>query len=153
MINGINPIDSLFSSGSSDSLAEALGGSNSFDSVFTQAMNQAQTPAQKAQTAFLEVQYNDMNTLYSAVSGDSTDSLFGSSTGTLGLDLGSLSAQLNQLENLLGTGASSNSPGASSNSQALSNTNAALGLESQELLNNDLASFGTDGSSGINTLA
>jgi hypothetical protein len=146
MINGINPIDSLFSSGSSDSLAEALGGSNSFDSVFTQAMNQAQTPAQKAQTAFLEVQYNDMNTLYSAVSGDSTDSLFGSSTATLGLDLGSLSAQLNQLENLLGTGSSSNGAGPASN------TNAALGLESQELLNNDLASFGTDGSSSINAL-
>jgi hypothetical protein len=152
MINGINPINSLFSSGSSDSLAEALGGSNSFDSIFTQAMNQAQTPAQKARTAFLEVQYNDMNTLYGAVSGDSTDSLFGSSTGALGLDLGSLSAQLNQLENLLGTG-SSNGTAPASGSPALSNTNAALGLESQELLNNDLATFGTDGSSSINTLA
>ena len=153
MINGLNSIDSLFSSGSSDSLAAALGGSNSFDSIFTQAMNQAQTPAQKAQTAFLEVQYKDLNTLYGAVSGNSTDSLFGSTTASLGLDLGSLSAQLNQLENLLGTGSSANNTGAAPNSQPLSNTNAALGLESQMLLNNDLASFGTDGSSGINTLA
>ncbi len=153
MLNGINPIDSLFSSGSSDSLTSALGGTNSFDSIFTQAMNQAQTPAQKAQTAFLEVQYNDMNTLYSAVSGDSTNSLFGSSTAMLGLDMGSLSSQLNQLENLLGMGSSSAGQGQASGSPSLSNTNAALGLESQQLLNNDLASFGTDSNSGINALA
>jgi hypothetical protein len=151
MINGINPIDSLFSPGSSDSLADALGGSGNFDSVFTQAMNQAQTPAQKA---FLEVQYDDMNNLYSAVSGDSTDSLFGSSGGILGFDLGSLSAQLNQLENLLGVNPSPNaSTSQAPDSQPLSNTNALLGLESQELLNNDLASFGMDGSSSIDALA
>lgn len=155
MDNSLNPISSsdlssLLSSNSPDPLASALGGSSSFDSIFTQAMNQATTPAEKLEDAFLEVEYSDMNALYAAVSGDdtSTSSIFGS-IGSLASDLGSASAQLSQLEQALGLSTSSSSSG----TQPASNMGAALGLEAQQLMNNDLASFGTDTGSGIDALA
>jgi hypothetical protein len=149
MINGLNSIDNaILSSGSGGGLLSGLDGSPSFDSIFSQAMSQAQTPAQKAQVALQEVQYDNLNTLYDAVSGNSSDSLFGSSLGMLATDLGSVSSQLSQLEQWLGIGSGST---ASSAPPAL-DMNTALSLEAQQLINNDIASFGTDGSSGINSL-
>jgi len=153
MLNGLNPINSadpssILSSGSSNSLTSSLTGATSFDSIFTQAENQAKTPAQKLQAALLQVKYDNMNALFDAVSGNtSPDPLLGSSAA-LGLDLGSVTSQLTQLEQQLGI-----NPTSASSAQATSNANAALGLQGQMLLNNDLASFGTDTGSGINTLA
>ena len=154
MTNGLNSINSsdlnsLLSSYSTDPLASALGGSSSFDSIFTQAMNQATTPADKLKDAFLEVEYSDMNALYAAVSGDNNtaESVLGS-IGSLATDLGSVSAQLSQLEQALGLPSSS-----TATSQPASNMGAALGLEAQMLLNNNLANFGTDTGSGIDALA
>lgn len=149
-------LNSLFSSGSSDSLLGALGGSSSFDSIYTQAMNQAKTPADKAKAAFLKVQFDNLNTLYSAVNGsNSSDSLFGGSddslfgsVSSLAMDLGSVPAQVNQLEQQLGL-----TPSSTSSASSASNTNAALGLEAGMLLNNDLANFGSDSGSGVNALA
>ncbi len=161
MISGTNPIsnnNSLLSNSSTDSLLSALGGSTSFDSIFTQAMNQAKTPAAKMQDALLEVQYNDLNALYNAVSGDSSDDssdpLLSSSTDSLALDLGSVSSQVSQLEQELGITPSTSGTSSSSSASSASNMNAALGLQAQMLLNNDLANFGSssDSSSGIDSL-
>lgn len=155
MISGTNPINnnnSLLSANDTNSLLNALGGSSStFDNIFTQAMNQAKTPAQKAQAALMEVQYNNLNTLYNAVSGDnsSTDSLL-SSTNSLALDLGSVAGQVSQLEQQLGL-----TPTPTSTPQTPTNMNAALGLEAQMLENQSLANFGNsaDSSTGLNALA
>jgi hypothetical protein len=148
-MDSISPVNSNATPNYS-SLLSALGGSDgTFGSVFNQAMSQAATPQQQAQTAFLQVEYDNLNALYSAVSG-AADPLGGSMGNLMGLDMSSLSSQMNQLDNLLGL---PSTPGTTppGNSQGLSN-NQLMGLEAQQLLNNDLASFGTDGSSGINTL-
>jgi hypothetical protein len=155
MFSGTSPIgsnnnNSLISANDTNSLLNALGGSSStFDSVFTQAMSQAKTPAEKMQDALLEVQYNNLNTLYNAVSGDdSSDNSLLSSTNSLAMDLGSVSGQVTQLEQQLGL-----TPTATSTPQSPSNMNAALGLEAQMLENQNLANFGSDSSSGLNALA
>jgi hypothetical protein len=165
MLSGTNSINSnnnnsLVSANDTNSLLNALGGSaSSFDSIFTQAMNQATTPAAKMQDALLEVQYNDMNTLYNAVSGDgsSTDSLLGSSTSSLAMDLGSVSSQVQQLEQQLGiTSSTPTGTTTGTNNSSASNTNAALGLEAGLLYNQDLANFGSsssDSSTGLDALA
>jgi hypothetical protein len=163
MISGTNPINnnsSLSSAANTESLLSALGGSSTpFDSVFTQAMNQATTPAAKAEDALLEVQYTDLNTLYNAVSGGDSSSgslLGGSSTASLALDLGSVSAQVSQLEQQLGITPSSSGTSSTTGSQAASNTDAALGLQAGLLYNQDLSGLGSSSSgassSGINAL-
>lgn len=131
-------------------LNDMSGNPVGFGNLFDQAMSQASTPQQKAQTAFLQVEYDNMNTLYGAVSGNS-DPLMGSVSDMMGLEMGSLSSQLSQLETLLGLPTSGSGSNSALNTQSLS-SDQMMGLEAQQLLNNDLASFGTDSSSGINTL-
>ncbi len=149
MLNGLNNISSsalndLLSSGSAGSL---LGGATPFSSIFSQAMSQATTPAQKMEDAFLAVEYDNMTTLYDAVSGtDSTDSLL-SSTNSLASDLGSVSAQVSQLEQQLGIVSTP-----TSSTQSATNMNSALALQAQMLVNNDLANFGSSSGSNINAL-
>ncbi len=145
MFNGLNSLtptalSALLTSGSS-----ALGGS--FDSLFSQAMNQASTPAQKFEDAWLSVEYSNLNTLYAAVSGtDNTDSLL-SSTNSLAMDFGSVSAQVSQLEQQLGM---ISTPAV--NTQPATNMNAALALEAQMLFNNNLVNFGSDSGTNVNAL-
>lgn len=146
----MDPISSIGLENTPDysSTLNALGGGDgSFDGIFNQAMSQATTPQQKAQTAFLQVEYDNLNTLYNAVSGN-TDPLMGSVDSLMNLDMTSLSSQLSQLDNLLGL---PSTPAATGSSQGLTD-NQIMGLQAQQLLNNDLASFGTDSSSGINSL-
>ncbi len=154
MISGANSINNnnlQLSANETNSILNALGGgSSTFDNIFTQAMNQATTPAAKLQDALLAVQYDDMNTLYNAVSGnDSTDSLL-SSTNSLAMDLGSVAGQVSQLEQELGM-----TPTPTTTPQTPTNMNAALGLEAQMLENQSLANFGNsaDSSTGLDALA
>ncbi len=154
MISGTNPINnnnSITSANNTDSLLSALsGGSTSFDSIFSQAMSQAKTPGQKAQVALEGVEYNNLNTLYNAVSGNnSSDSLL-SSTNSLAMDLGSVAGQVSQLEQELGM-----TPTPTTTPQSPTDMNSALGLEAQMLENQNLANFGNSGdsSTGLDALA
>jgi hypothetical protein len=148
----VNSISSVGSNSVPDysSLLSALGGDSlGSGGLFSQAMSQASTPRQKAQTAFLQVEYDNLNTLYNAVSGGS-DPLTGSMNDLMGLDMGSLSSQLRQLATLLGL---PSNPATTGTDNPLGLTeNQIMGLQAQQLLNNDLASFGTDSNPGINTL-
>jgi|GEM_PF-2046070 len=162
MLSGTNSINSnnnnsLISANDTSALLSALGsGASSFDSIFSQAMSQATTPADKAKTAFQQVQFDNLNTLYSAVNGtNSTDSLFGGSNdslfgsvGSLAMDLGSVPAQVNQLEQQLGL-----IPASGNQLSGALNTNQALSLEAQMLQNQNLASFGSNNSSSVNAFA
>ena len=84
MINGTNPIDSLFSNNGSLSSATGLFGMSptDFSNLFDQAMAQAKTPADQAQLDMLQTQYSDLNTL--------SDMFSDSSGSVLGPDMGGL---------------------------------------------------------------
>ena len=152
MLNGLNPLDSsalnsLLSNGSNNPVSSLLGGFSPFDSVFTQAMNQAKTPKDKMETALAEVRFNNMNTLFGAVSGDNSPSSILGSAGSLAMDFGSVPDEVKLLEQRLGM-----IPSLTSTPQAASNQNALIGLQNQLLMNKALANFGTTSGSGINSL-
>ena len=152
MLNGLNSLSSnalssFLSNGSSNSLFSSLSGFSPFDSVFTQAMNQAKTPKDKMETALAEVRFNNMNTLFGAVSGDNSPSSILGSTGSLAMDFGSVPDEVKLLEQRLGMISA-----LTSSLQSASNQSAVIGLQNQLLMNKDLANFGTTSGSGINSL-
>ncbi len=69
MINGINPLDSLFSNSSSSSALDPLGSSLNFGTTFDQAMVQAKTPGDKAKVLFAQAKFNEQLALADMFSG------------------------------------------------------------------------------------
>lgn len=135
-MSSINPINTSIPLSDYSSLLGSSGDSTSFDSIFTQAMSQATTPAQSAQIAMDETQYDDVNTLYSMADGSSDSSGIGGLGSLLGTDgLFNTPAWETDLANLLGPNSAA--------AQALSLGQQAS-VASQSLLNGDLNSLGSD---------
>ncbi len=148
-MSSITPTNALSNAVTSDynSLLGAANGANStsFNSIFSQAMNAATTPGQKAQVDFAEAQMSNLNILYSMADPSSSDSDNFSSLASLAASLGggsspaSIPSWETDLANLLGP----NSDAA----KALS-VDQQASLLSQSMLNGDLNSLG----SSVNSL-
>src|SRR5579864_9511637 len=63
MMNGINPIDSLFSSGATNPTSSLFGSPVNFGTTFDQALSQAQTPADKAKVLFVQAKFAEQNAM------------------------------------------------------------------------------------------
>jgi hypothetical protein len=143
-ISNTNPVSNVLANDYSSLLGAASGGITDFNSLFSQAMNAAKTPAQKAQVDFAQVQYSDLNVL-SSMADPSSGSTDFSSIASLASILGGNSSPFSiptwetDLANLLGP--------SSTAAQAL-NLDQQASLFSQSLFNNDLSSLG----SSINSL-
>jgi hypothetical protein len=143
-ISNTNPVSNALASDYSSLLGAASGAATDFNSLFSQAMSAAKTPAQKAQVDFAQVQYSDLNVLSSMADPSSSATDF-SSIASLASVLGGNSSPFSipnwetDLANLLGP--------SSTAAQAL-NLDQQASLFSQSLFNNDLSSLG----SSINSL-
>lgn len=138
-LNGLNSSDPLFG-GTSDPLANILSNptdsTTNFGSVFNQAMAQAKTPAQQAQVAWDQAQYNDQMALSSMFADPNSPSslmstamdLSGASNNSFGLPSWAYT-----LEGLLGPNSTA--------AQAMS-LNQQASLAAQSLLSQDLNSLG-----------
>ena len=58
MMNGLNPIDMLFSNAVSNPTSGLMGSPVNFGTTFDQAMIQAKTPGDKAKVLFAQAKYN-----------------------------------------------------------------------------------------------
>jgi len=143
-ISNTNPVSNALAGDYSSLLGAASGTSTDFNSLFSQAMSAAKTPAQKAQVDFAQVQYSDLNVLSSMDDPSSSATDF-SSIASLASILGGNSSPFStptwetDLANLLGP--------SSTAAQAL-NLDQQASLFSQSLFNNGLSSLG----SSVNSL-
>ncbi len=139
-----NPVSGVLAGDYSSLLGAAGGSSTDFSSLFSQAMNAAKTPTQKAQVDFAETQYSDLNVL-SSMADPSSSATNLSSIASLAFILGdttspsSIPAWETDLANLLGPNSTA--------AQAL-NVGQQASLLSQSILNGDLSSLG----SSVNSL-
>ncbi len=128
------------------SLLGSYGASANFGSIFSQALTAAKTPAQKAEVAFAQVQYSDLNVLASMDSGSSDSSNLSSLAGLASLlggndPFAAPPAWETQLASLLGPNSTA--------AQAL-NLDQQAALASQSLMNGNLSSLGSG--SSVNSL-
>jgi hypothetical protein len=143
-ISNTNSVSNALAGDYSSLLGTANGGVTDFNSLFSQAMSAAKTPAQKAQVDFAQVQYSDLN-VFSSMADPSSSATDFSSIASLASILGGNSLPFSiptwetDLANLLGP--------SSTAAQAL-NLDQQASLFSQSQFNNDLSSLG----SSVNSL-
>ncbi len=143
MMNGINPIDSLFSSGATDPTSGLFGAPVNFGSTFDQAMSQASTPADKAKVLLNQAKFAEQNAManmfsdtQSSVLGFGVTDLFGAG-GPMGLPSWAYDVQ-----RLLGN---------NSDVAKLMSLSQQAQFLAQSGFNQDLGSLGTTGSA-VNSL-
>lgn len=137
MINGLNPIDSLFPSGSSDPASSSFGSPLNFGSVFDQAMIQAKTPADKAKLAVAQAQLSDQNALADMFSDSSSSSLGFGTTDLFGIGTPlNIPSWATDLQRLLGN---------NSDITQLVGMSQQASLLAQSSFNQQLSSLGTSG--------
>jgi hypothetical protein len=138
-VSSTNPVSNALSGDYSSLLGAVSGSSTDFSSLFSQAMNAATTPTQKAQVLFQETQYSNLNTLESMADPSSSSDNLSSLAGLASLLGGNTSTSSIQpweteLANLLGPNSAA--------AQAL-NVDQQASLLSQSMLNGDLSSLGS----------
>jgi hypothetical protein len=137
----IQPVNSNLTNPDFNSLFSAIGGNSlAFGSVFTQAMNQAKTPANAAKIQWLQAEYSDLTDLSNLGSGSSAGLGLGDLFGAGGAL--SLPSWAGKEEQLLG-----NDPVI----QQLMNVQQQASFALQSQFNQNLADFGSSGSS-VNSL-
>jgi hypothetical protein len=142
-MNSVSSIDPGFSPMDYSSLLKAAAGTTSFSSVLSQAMKAASNPQERAQVAFAQTQFSNLNTLFAMADPTTSYSSGSALTGMASLfgngGLFSLPSWASDVERLLGPDSLA--------SQAISIDRQAS-IASQTLMNNALNSFG----SGVDSL-